>query len=212
MIYLFLLVFIYLITTSIAFYTTYNINQDIIDDISDEYIIKSSFYLSKDNSSILFLRKRLFCCFIPIIHFYIVNYNMNNFNYNKLYRNFKKRLIRNNRITKKVNYINNIDYIPKRYINNYDDMNVDEFEKEIGLSNIYFLNEKTLVYAKYLLYIYKRDKSKIDINSVIGKAEMIILDKYIEELEVLINNYEKNNKKDIKKKILSKNNEKRFHK
>ena len=48
MIYLVLLSILYIITTGIAYYTTDNINRDIIEQISDDYYIKSSFYIKKD--------------------------------------------------------------------------------------------------------------------------------------------------------------------
>ena len=68
------------------------------------------------------------------------------------------------------------------------------------------------LYAKYLLYVYKRDKSRVDTSSALGKAEIIILEKYIRELEKLIKNYEINNIDGVMKKTLNNRNNQEFHK
>lgn len=228
MIYLVLLSILYIITTGIAYYTTDNINRDIIEQISDDYYIKSSFYIKKDNYSISYLNKRLRASFIPLIHFYVISYNMEDYNYDKLYRIVKRKLLKKGRIVLKndsrnledsksvfdvVSEFNKEDVaIFNNYKKDNNQMSVEEFESEINLSNIYTLNETTYLYAKYLLYVYKRDKNKLDNNSTLGKAEIIILEKYIRELEKLIKNYEINNIDDVMKKTLNNRNNQEFHK
>lgn len=228
MIYLVLLSILYVITTGIAYYTTDNINRDIIEQISDDYYIKSSFYIKKDNYSISYLNKRLRASFIPLIHFYVISYNMEDYNYDKLYRNVKRKLLKKGRIVLKNNSRNLensrslLDVISEFnkedvvILNNSkkdkNQMSVEKFETEFNLSNIYTLNETTYLYAKYLLYVYKRDKSRVDTSSVLGKAEIIILEKYIRELEKLIKNYEINNIDGVMKKTLNNRNNQEFHK
>ena len=228
MIYLVLLSILYIITTGIAYYTTDNINRDIIEQISDDYYIKSSFYIKKDNYSISYLNKRLRASFITLLHFYVISYNMEDYNYDKLYRNVKRKLLKKGRIVLKNNSRNSensrslFDVISEFnkedvvILNNYkkdkNKMSVEKFESEFNLSNIYTLNETTYLYAKYLLYVYKRDKSRVDTSSALGKAEIIILEKYIRELEKLIKNYEINNIDDVMKKTLNNRNNQEFHK
>lgn len=228
MIYLVLLIIFYIITTGIAYYTTDNINRDVIEQISEEYLISPSFYIEKDDYSIAYLKKRLRASFIPLIHLYVISYNMEDYNYNKVYKRVKKRLLKSGRITSKnsndnlVNadsvfeFISNLknEDVDVSFENKKNDtkMSVEKFESEFNLSNIYTLNETTYLYAKYLLYVYKRDKSRVDTSSALGKAEIIILEKYIRDLEKLIKNYEINNIDVVMKKTLNNRNNQEFHK
>lgn len=233
MVYLFLIIILYLITTSVSVYTTNNLNTNIIYDILEEYKIDSSFYTALDDSSLYYLNKRIKLSFIPILHFYIIKYNINKSNYDKLYNRMLKRLLNKNRIVlrslnnnkecnKNLDYNNysydcntsysdySYDISSKGFANNIcSDISVDEFENEIMLQNICELDSKTYIYAKYLLYIYKREKNKITKLDILNQADIVILDKYIGYLEILLNSYEEKNINSIKKLVKDDNN---FHK